>query len=517
MSIATRILKNTLSNWAGMLINTIILVLLTPYLLRNLGNERYGIYQIVVPVIQYLILLELGLRGSVSRFASKYIAAKDIKSLNSVVSTTFFIFLAIGLIIMLISVVLGFLSPHFFSISKQYEQGALYVFAALGFNSVVSFLSYSFGGVLVGRQRYDLINLRLIINNACNALLVVLFFSAGWATLASWALAIVVSASLGLLYLVAIAFRIQEGLSIRLRHVRLATFKELIGFSLWNMLIQLAGSFILYTNPLIIGRYMGLQMVPYYSIPFMLIVRLQDGVTGLSGTLIPLASSTLATGDTELMRRLLRKGTYVASMLVFPLGGVLLVMCKNLFRVWLPEGYENSWVIYGILMISFFGSISQSVSFFLMLGGGNIRPIAVFYLVSGITTVALSIYLVGYTNLGLIGAALAIVIPRLISTNLFLPWYACRQVGLNLWRYIIGSYTRPILCSLPSVALGALLVYYLPPSNLFGWVMEYFIALIPFVVFALTGVLDWPLREKIVARLIKFLRLNKLVFIRAKV
>jgi O-antigen/teichoic acid export membrane protein len=140
MNIAARILRNTLSNWVGMFINTTILVLLIPYLLRNLGNEQYGIYQIVVPVIQYLALLELGLRGSVSRFATKYIAAEDIKSLNSVISTSFFIFLAIGFVIVLISVVLGLLSPHFFNISKQYERGAFYVFAALGFNSVVCFV-----------------------------------------------------------------------------------------------------------------------------------------------------------------------------------------------------------------------------------------------------------------------------------------------------------------------------------------------------------------------------------------
>jgi O-antigen/teichoic acid export membrane protein len=340
--------------------------------------------------------------------------------------------------------------------------------------------------------------LRLIINNASNAILVVLFFFVGWVDLASLALAIVLSASLGLLYLVVVVFRLQEGLSVGLRYIRLAIFKELMGFSLWNMLLQLSGFFILYTNPLIIGRYMGPKMVPYYAIPFMLIMGLQDGVMGLSGTLIPLASSTLATGDINLMRQLLRKGTYVASMLVFPLGGVLLVMCKNLFRVWLPAGYEDSWVIYGILMIAFFGATSQSVSFFLMLGGGNIRPMAVFYLLAGIITVALSIYLVGYTNLGLIGAALAIVIPRFVSTNLFLPWYACQQVGLNLWRYIRDSYTRPILCSVPSVVLGAFLVNLFPPANLVYWVIEFVVALIPFAIFALTGVLDWPLRRDIV-------------------
>lgn len=501
MSITSKVLKNTLSNWAGMLINTAILLLLTPYLLRHLGDERFGIYQIVLPIIQYLILLELGLRGSVVRFASKYIAAKDTQSLNSVISTTFYICLSIGLITIAVSFVLGLLAPSFFGISEVYHRGVLYLFLAIGFSTTVSFLSYSFGGIIIGHNRYELLNLQLIVNNLVRAILVVCFFSTGWVSLNSWALSIVLSALMGLIYISAVAFRIQEGLSIGLRYVKLATFKELIGFSSWNMLIQLAGFLVLYANPLIIGRYMGPGMVPYYAIPMMLVARLQGLVMGLSGTMMPLASSTLATGDTELMRRLLRKGTYVASMLVFPFGGVLLIMCKDLFRVWLPAGYENSWVIYGVLMVAFFGSISQTVSFFLLLGGGNIRPMALVYLAAGLCTLALSIYWVGYTALGLIGAALAIVIPRVFSMCLFQPWYACRQVKLPYWGYIFNSYGRPVLCALPSVALAALLIHYLPPSNLAYWILEFFIALLPYAVFALTGVLDWPMREKIVRTL----------------
>lgn len=501
MSMASKVLKNTLSNWAGMLINTVILLLLTPYLLRHLGDERYGIYQIVVPIVQYLILLELGLRGSVARFASKYIAAKDTQSVNNVISTTFYICLSIGLITIAISFVLGLLASGFFNISEIYRQQVLFLFLGVGFSTVTSFLSYSFGGIIIGHNRYELLNLQLIINNLARAGLVIYFFSTGWVSLNSWALSIVLSALMGLIYIAAAAFRLQEGLSVNPKHIKIAALKELLGFSVWNMLVQLAGFLILYANPLIIGRYIGPEAVPYYAIPFMLVTRLQGVVMGLSGTLMPLASSTLATGDTELMRRLLRKGTYVASMLVFPLGGVLLIMCKDLFRVWLPAGYENSWIIYGILMIAFFGSISQTVSFFLLLGGGNIRPMAVVYLIAGLASLALSIYWVGYTTMGFIGAALAIAIPRIISTCLFLPWYACRQVKLPYWDYILNSYSRPVLCALPSVALGALLVHYLPPSNLLYWLLESFVALTPYAIFALTGVLDWPMREKIVRTL----------------
>ena len=86
MSLVKTIISNTLSNWVGMGLSTILSIVLTPFLLSHLGAERYGIYQIVFPITQYLILLELGLRGSIARFASKHIYAQDIKSLYKLVS-----------------------------------------------------------------------------------------------------------------------------------------------------------------------------------------------------------------------------------------------------------------------------------------------------------------------------------------------------------------------------------------------------------------------------------------------
>ena len=115
MNLKKNIFKNTLSNWAGIGINILIIMALTPYLLKSLGNERYGIYQIIVPITQYLILLELGMRGAIARYASKYIADKDILSLNKVISTTFVIGCCTGLIALIVCYFLGLQASSFYS------------------------------------------------------------------------------------------------------------------------------------------------------------------------------------------------------------------------------------------------------------------------------------------------------------------------------------------------------------------------------------------------------------------
>lgn len=497
MSLARTILKNTLSNWVGMVATTIVAILMTPYILKYIGDERYGIYQIVFSVLNYLILLELGMRGSVTRFASKYIHAGEERSLNKVMSTTFVICICVGIIVIVLCVLFGLTAPRLFSISESYRAQSLTLFIGLGLSTALSFTSYAFSGILIGHYRYELQNIYLLITVAGRALFVVLFFSSGWASLTSWALATVLSSFIGLVYIVAAAYMVQKGLCIKIGLANIATVKELWGFGLWNMLMQLSGLLIISANPIIIGIFLGSEAVPYYSIPFMLVTRLQSFVRGMTATLMPYASGTLASGDKVLLRHLLYRGTYMASMLVFPVGGVLLVMCKDLFKVWLPSGYESSWVVYGILMIAFFGSITQTTSYYILLGGGDIRGTAMAYVGAGIAAVILSVCFMGYFHWGIIGGAIALVIPRFISTCIFQPWYISRQVGIGLFNYLRRSYTMPLLCTLPSLIFGAFFVYFLPPKNLLSWVCEYFVALVPFGLLALTPAMDWPMRGKL--------------------
>ena len=499
-SLARLILKNTLSNWVGMTVGILLALLMTPYLLKHLGNERYGIYQIVLTITNYFILLELGLRGSIARFASKYVHAGDTASLSGAIATAVWFSLLIGVVIMAISIVLGLNVPAFLKISPEYWTQTLFLIVGLGFNTVMSFVSYGFSGVLIGHNRYDLVNGRIIIDNGLRALLIVLFFSLGWVSLSSWALAFSISGFLSLAFISFTMYRIHKGISIHVCNIKKNIVNELVDFGTWNMLMQLSWFVILSANPIIISKCMGAEYVPYYSIPFMLITSLTSFVMAFSSSLVPTASSALVGKNMDLLKNLMLKGTYYSALLSFLFGGVLLVMCKSLFTVWLPPGFDKSWVVYAVLMIAFFGSTSETASYNILVGGGKIRGLAIVNTIACIIAVLLSIYFVKFLQWGIMGAVIGLVIPRFLSLCVFHPWYASNQVSLSWYRYIEGAYSRPFVCSIPSVVLGWMLTYLFPPANLTVWVIEYLVALIPAAVFLLTGVLEFPLRKAIISK-----------------
>lgn len=496
MSLAKTVLRNTLSNWTGMILTTIITVLLTPYILKHLGQERYGTYSIVFAIMQYLVLLEFGIRGAVARFAAKYIHAEDPDSLSSVISGTMMFGVVLGAVSIILSYVIGLIALNFFHVSPDFRNQTLILFLASGINLMLSLLSYSLSGVLIGSQRYDLQNVQLILVTLLRALLVVLFFSLGWVSLSSWAVAIVTASACGLVYLLVMAFYLQPKLRIGPSRIRLNVVKEMLGFGKWNLFLQFSGLVNSSANPIIIGRILGSALVPFYSIPYMLVSRLQAGISGLTSTLMPHASAALNTGDKAMLSHLLKKGTYTAALLAFPLGGCLVVMCRDLFRVWLPGEFEPYWLVYAIFMTAYFGEITQTPSYYILLGGGEIKGLSKAYLSSAVTVVVLSIVFMKGFGLGVYGAAAALAIPRFFCACLFQPWNACRQVNLSFRSYLRDSYARPALCTLPSLILAGLLIHFLPPSNLFLWLVEFIIALLPFVLLLLTGILESPVHPE---------------------
>lgn len=497
MSFSKTILKNTLSNWAGMVLNTLIIILLTPYILRHLGAERYGIYSLVFSIMHYLVLMELGIRGSVARFASKYIQAKDVVSLNSVVSAATLVGVCLGLLSLPIAFFVGKASVLFFKIQPEFQTETKCLFLAFGFNLGFSLLSYSFSGVLVGSQRYDLVNLRLILVALLNAVLLVLFFSNSWKNLLSMSAALILSSSVGLLFLYCCAKWLHPGLSIGPKYVRLNIVKEMFHFGFWNMLIQVSTLVNASANQIIIGKFLGAAAVPLYSIPFQVIVRLQSLVSGMTSTLMPVASSALNTGDKKLLAHLLRKGTYLASVIIFPVGGCLIIMARDLFRVWLPEEYLFSGVIFVVMLISYLMSITQTTSYYILLGGGEILGISVMYLIGSLAMILLSILSVAVWKWGLLGITLSLALVQIFINGFYQAWYITRQVQISYFEYLWNSYKQPFVCTIPSLIASALLVYFFPPANLLVWGGEYVISLMIFVFFGLPAMNDLPIKTSL--------------------
>ena len=66
-------------SYVSMALSTVISLVYTPIMLRQLGDSEFGVYQAVLPIISYLNLLSFGLGSACVRYYSRFRAAGDKK------------------------------------------------------------------------------------------------------------------------------------------------------------------------------------------------------------------------------------------------------------------------------------------------------------------------------------------------------------------------------------------------------------------------------------------------------
>src|SRR5438552_15896387 len=108
-------------NWMALAVSISVAFFLSPFVVHNLGNVAYGIWTLVNSMIAYMGLLDLGMRGAVTRFVSKHHARSEHLESSRAVSAAFWLRLGIGTIIVLTSLVLPRIAISLFHIAPEMQ------------------------------------------------------------------------------------------------------------------------------------------------------------------------------------------------------------------------------------------------------------------------------------------------------------------------------------------------------------------------------------------------------------
>src|SRR5712692_3971909 len=95
------IVRNVFSNWGSYVIAMAINFFLSPYLVHHLGNTGYGVWTLILSLTGYLGLLDLGVRGAVTRYLAKFHTEADHEKASHVASSAMLIFSLAGLLAIL--------------------------------------------------------------------------------------------------------------------------------------------------------------------------------------------------------------------------------------------------------------------------------------------------------------------------------------------------------------------------------------------------------------------------------
>ena len=464
---SARFLVNVSWNVAAFLLNLAGGILLSPYIIRKLGVEGYGVWALVFATIDYFWLTDLGFRSATLKYAAHYMALNQSGKVNSVISTAVSYFTAVAGCLSAVVLLLGGSFPRWFNVSPAYHDAAAFLFRAAGTCIAAGLVVNVFKATLEGLQQYPALNRIAILVTAIRVLgcFGVLALGGG---LAQLGLVIVLGQSSGYVLIFRALRKALPQFELSWRLVNRGTLKEMISYGIHTMTATI-GSQALAQGPVLLVGWLGsARLAGYFSLPVRLLASAVDVVSQVGMVTGASSADLWARGDTGGIGRMGAAVNRYCLMLFLAPAIVLSVYGSQLLHLWVgADVASRSGPLLPALTLGFTLAIAaQQNSSAILFGLGRHKWLARGLLVEAVLLVAGVVYLL--PRHGLLAVASLVAALMLLNRGMLVPWLLCRNLAIPYRDYLCTIYVKPLLVALPVALLAWLArISFLPAANWF--------------------------------------------------
>jgi len=470
-----RVVRNVITNWGTYIVSMAVNFLLSPYVVRHLGNAGYGVWTLTLSLTGYLGLLDLGVRGAVTRYVAKFHSEENHKKSSEVASSAAAIFGMAGVVAIVGSLIFAFVVIQHLQVPTQFLNSARIVLVVTGLNIAVSLINGVYGGILVGLQRFDLTNGIEVSINLLRAGCIVSMLYLGYGIVA---LALIQLAFTLLRWVanVQLARHLYPELKIRRNLVDRVGTKMIFSFSAYSFLMHVSASLIYASDNVVIGAFLPVSFVTLYVIGGNLVEYARTLVNSISQTLTPLASSMEVRKDPKQLQRIVLIGSRWASMVILPVTCTFFLRGSSFIGLWMGKQYAEAsgQVLWVLSLTAMFWGANCAVAG-VLLGLSKHKPIVPALIFEGIFNLLLSVFLV--KRMGIIGVAWGTAIPSLTTSLLFWPWYIRRTLQIPPFVYAVSAWIRPGVSLIPFALITYIIERFWPAQSLFLFFTQIALAL----------------------------------------
>jgi O-antigen/teichoic acid export membrane protein len=441
------LIANSIRNFAGAAIPAAASLLTVPYIVKAMGDERYGAFTLIAAIIGYFALLDINVTAGAVKYIAEYNASGRRRELHEVIIFGGMIYLVIGVIgSFAIFILSGTLTERVFAVSAQHRAlvtSALQL-AALGF--LFSQLQLFLNSITQSLNRFDISAiLEIVFGTAVPITTVVLLWSGYglWEIVALRVVATVVNVVLLLLIIIRIIPDFHWVLPSS------AIARKLASFSCYSYLSRIAAITYANADKLLIGAMVSVAELTYYAIPATIANRLLGLTFRMGSVFYPLASELNALGQHEKLEQCyLTASRYLNYINIYFVMIISLFAYQILFH-WMGAGFaeKGEMIMIAISLSMLVDSFTNLPSLFND-GLGFPKMTGVFAVVRAIGGLGLTVFFTYWW--GIFGAALSHLIASAIFSALFLIFIHQRTVPVPLWRLLRYAYIPPAMIAVLS-------------------------------------------------------------------
>lgn len=425
-------------SYVYMMAQIIVQLVYVPLLLSGIGQEEYGLYQLVGSIMSYIISVNSVLAAGVSRYYCMYRSKGDEKMATNTLALAKRLYWIISVIVLVIVSclipVVQVVYQGSFTPTQLNECSAMLI--VLGLNAVVTMNNTINIAAITAEERFVFLKGSQLVTLVAQPVVVITLISFIPNALMVTLVVLAMNA------LCALIQRIYAQNFLKVQYAYCGwdgtLARGLLGFSVSIILVVAADQIFWKADQLIIGYLSGAALVAVYAVGSQIYMAYMNVGTVVSSVFFPRVSE-LYHGErsigkvSELYARVGRVTFLICSAVL----GAFLVVGPDFIRLWAGDSYSDAYLVAVFVMVPLTIDLVQNLA-------NTIMQVADKYLFRGTVMLTLAVLNIATTIalvncLGIIGAALSTGVALFVGNGIIINWYLTRHIHIDVkgfWRQV---------------------------------------------------------------------------------
>ncbi|MCF6279264.1 MAG: oligosaccharide flippase family protein [Flavobacteriaceae bacterium] len=420
-------------SYVTIFLTNVIGLLITPFIVKSLGEAQYGIYTMIGALVGYMTVLDFGLNNTIIRFIAKYRAENDKGGEENFLAHAFIMYVIISLLVVIGGMIIYYNLDDLYgkTLTSNELEMAKTMFLILVFNLAISLPGGAFKGICSGHEEFILPRITNIIRYIVRSALVV-----GLLLLDGDAIGLVVLDTIMNLLIIAVNMVIvfkKLKVRIHLHQFEKKLLRQILGFSLWIFVFAIVQQMRWKFGHLILGTLFKPEVVAVYAIGTVLGNYYGAFSSAIASVFLPKAMKMVTNNasSSQLTGMFIKISRMILFVLLYILGGFILVGV-DFIHFWVGDEFSEAYAMAVVMMLGLTLILSQGFGNNIIEARNKLKFRGVIMIIVTICGAVLGAFL-AKENKGLgmiIGTVIFMLLERVIMT-----WYYHTKIDLQMFRY----------------------------------------------------------------------------------
>ena len=435
----------------------VISIVFTPYALKTLGDNEYGLLQTANSTVAMLSVLMLGFNSSYIRYYARYKQAGDQQAIYKLNGLFLILFCVLG------SLVLGcglFLAGNLELVFddgltvQEYATGRILLIITT-FTLALSFPRVVFSNIISAHERYVFLKTVAMVESIGGPLLNFAVLYIGYRSVALSASALTVGIVVFLLYgIYALQVLKQKFIFRNFEKGLLGSLFRFAGFIAINLIVDQVNNQV---DKVLLARFCGTAVVAVYAVGINFSNYYTQFSTAISGIFTPRVHQMVISTEhdpiqqRQVLTAFFTKVGRMQFLLLALVASGFVLFGQQFLNLWVGSGYRESYYVALACMLPGTIPLIQNVGIEIQRAENRHHYRSVIYGIIAAFNVAVTIYLCQIW--GAAGAALGTGMACILGHGLIMNVVYHKQINIDVW-FFWKNILRQLLGMVPAFAVG---------------------------------------------------------------